>query len=274
MTEKFHFLLKDVKLEQRKVFPKVDPVLYESPRLEANERQFFMSVPDIADYYSEDGKRVYLNWKEPLQKKSVELYLNGSVLGSILHQRNILALHGSSFQLEGRTVIICGDSGFGKSSITFTICKLYQAGFLTDDITPIRQGRIMQISERLKLWKDTLDELDMETNDLNQIYPEMDKYYVQLKSTDKSVSPDFILYGEIGGTEPVIEEIYGVEKFEKTFFNQYWKELTANIGGSREIIFKDISDLCNNVRMFRFRRPENILLEQSADIVVNFLRSI
>jgi hypothetical protein len=272
--EDFRFLLKDVELEQRKVFPKVDPVLYQSAGILANERQFQLHVPEVADYYAEDGKTIFLHWKAPLQKNAVELYLNGSVLGSILHQRNILTLHGSSFQMSGRTVIICGHSGFGKSSLTFTLCKLYAAGFLTDDVTPIQEGRIMQISESLKLWKDALEELGLHNENLRPVYPDMEKYHVRLQGTEKPAIPDLILYGEIGGDAVRIEELQGAEKFEKTLLNQYWKELTTSMIGSRAGLFTALAQLCNDTRMFRFRRPENSPLEETAEALIAFLNSL
>lgn len=271
--ENFRFLLKDVTLEQRQVFPKVDPVLYKTPGIEANERQFYLHVPDVADFYSEDGQRVFVRCKEPLQKNAIELYLNGSILGSILHQRTILALHASSFQLEGRTVVICGKSGFGKSSLTYTLCSKFGAGFLTDDITPIKNGRIMQVSESLKLWKDSLDELGMESDKLKQVYPDMEKYYVKLQSSEETVLPDLILFGSIGGDEVTFREIHGAEKFEKTLLNQYWKELSTSMQGAREGLFDDLAQLCIAVPMYSFQRPEDSPLEETAENIVKFLQT-
>ncbi len=270
---KFKFLLEDVDIELTDHLPPVDPVLYRAAGLEANEDQFRIHVADVGSFYSEGGRRVLLKPEMPLKKDAIHLYLNGSILGSILHQRQILALHASSFQLNGNAVIVCGDSGFGKSSITFSMCKNHDAHFLTDDITPIRHGRIMQISESLKLWQDALDQLGFEDHHLQRVHEEMDKFYVSLKGADASLRPDIILFGEIGGSEVSFQTLNGAEKFEKTLLNQYWKELTTSMQASRARMFDEITALCHDIPMYLFKRPENHPLEETTSSLIKFLEN-
>lgn len=271
--EKFHFLLKDVTIEQRQVFPKVDPVLYKAPGLEANERQFFLSVPDLADFYSENGTCVYLNCKEPLQKNTIELFLNGSVLGSILHQRSVLTLHASSFQLEEKNIVICGHSGFGKSALTLSMCLNHRAQFLTDDLTPLPNGNILPISERMKLWQDTLDQLGVRHESLSEVWKGMEKYYLPMSNDREIVKPDCILFGQFG-EKFECTLLHGAEKFRYVLSFQYWEELSNSMEDSRKQLFSKITDLCNGTPMYVFTRPEESSVEQSTEWLFQFFTSL
>jgi hypothetical protein len=272
--EEFRFLLKDVTLSEREVFPEVDPVLYKGDGLMANERQFYLTVPDIADFYTEDGILVFLRLKEPLQKNTIELYLNGSVLGSLLHQRNILTLHGSSFRYKGKHIVICGHSGFGKSSLTLSMCLKRGAEFLTDDLTPIQNGNILPLSEHLKVWQDTLNEFGLSHQNMEEVWNGMEKYYFPMQPVMEMLKPDCILFGQIDSSRLEIEALTGADKFTYVLSYQYWEELSNSMQESRTQLFGQIADLCTNTAMYTFVRPLEISVESTTAHLVEFLTSV
>ena len=75
---------------------------------------------------------------------------------------------------NNQTVMICGDSGAGKSSLTAAFC-LFGAEFLTDDVTPMTiiggKPYINAISDRIKLWDHTLKHLGLEREGLKSNQP-------------------------------------------------------------------------------------------------------
>lgn len=95
-----------------------------------------MNVEDVGWFYASGGNYISIVPNPEVNDTTIELYLNDSTYGAILHQRKIMPIHGSCFEYDGKGVMICGESGAGKSSLTATFCK-NGANFLTDDVTPL-----------------------------------------------------------------------------------------------------------------------------------------
>jgi hypothetical protein len=160
-----------------------DPV-YADSSLMISQHEFSMEVEKVGSFYACNGSEVEYTPAKGATRASLELYLNGSVYGAILHQRGILPLHGSSFAWHGSGIMLCGESGAGKSSLTAAFC-MAGAEFLTDDVTPIVicDGKpfILPLSDCIKLWKDSLLQLNREKSGLTAICPGQEKYYFPME---------------------------------------------------------------------------------------------
>lgn len=75
---------------------------------------------------------------EDVEEGVIVLYVMGSVLASLLHLRGLIPFHGSALVYEGCHLLIMGDSGAGKSSMTQC---LMQRGcdFVSDDLLAFDQ---------------------------------------------------------------------------------------------------------------------------------------
>ena len=192
-------------------------------------------------------------------RNSIELYLNGSVYGAVLHQRKILPLHGSSFRYKGAAVMICGDAGAGKSSLTASFC-LNGAEFLTDDVTPLvfRNGipYIWAMSDRIKLWGDTLDHFERGDKGLERIYPGTDKFFFPIKNRGSVTSKlSLIFLIEINDvTEVNIDEITGPDKFAAVRGEIYRSEYLQGMPENDQLYFRNIVEICQNVKVIRVER--------------------
>ena len=132
----FSFPLKDVTIKIASEKKLVEFPLFEDGSYCLNQHELSMDVREVAWFYVSGGNFISLVPYPDADEMTIELYLNGSAYGAILHQRKILPLHGSCFSYEGSGVMICGDTGAGKSSLTASFC-LDGAEFLTDDVTPL-----------------------------------------------------------------------------------------------------------------------------------------
>src|SRR5690554_6679524 len=154
-----NFPLPDVNIKETEVIRAVKMPLISTDNLQLNQNEFYMQIDGVGKFYACNGKEIEFNPEPDASQSSVELYLNGSVYGAILHQRMILPLHGSSFVWKEHSVLLCGESGAGKSSLTAGFC-FSGAEFLTDDVTPIKienhKPVIIPLSDRIKLWNDSL----------------------------------------------------------------------------------------------------------------------
>ena len=183
-----------------------------------NQDEFAMQVEGVGQFYARDGREVEYAPAPGASQASLELYLNGSVYGAILHQRKILPLHGSSFIVDGKGILVCGEAGAGKSSVTASFV-LDGAIFLTDDVTPVVMREdvpcILALSDRIKLWKDTLEQLKLPAEGLSRIDSSTEKYYFPMANgIEDSFSLDTVFMLSIS-EDPGIEfsEVNGAEKF-------------------------------------------------------------
>lgn len=267
----FRFLLDDVSIEVVEELPEVSPVLYNQMQAKANATQFSVNVKNVAEFYAENGNKIMIKLNGPAEAKAIELYLNGSALGAILVQRRIFTLHGSSFQINGDNIILCGDSGFGKSSITYDLVVNHGASFLTDDITPVKEGEIMPISDSLKIWKNTLEELKIPIPGKGeQVSTNWDKYFVKKEPDSTPVRPNIILFGIIGDVKTHhLEELEGARKIEYLLKNQYWEELVTKLPEVQPELLIEMSLLCDQCSMYLFTRPKNSTIHDSSAFILH-----
>ena len=160
----FRFPLTDVKIEIIKGRKIVEEPLYDDGFYRLNQNEFSMDVDGVGSFYAADGNYIALNLNPEATRENIELYLNGSTYGAILHQRKIMPMHGSCFVFENKSIMLCGESGAGKSSLTTSFCSSGST-FLTDDVSPITFSNgsplILPLSDRVKLWEDSLKQLQI-----------------------------------------------------------------------------------------------------------------
>jgi hypothetical protein len=268
--------LKDVKVRQVNEAKSVANPIYADNYWQMNQNEFAMQVEGVADFYACDGREVEYAPADGAGNNEVELYLNGSIYGAILHQRKILPLHGSSFRYGGMGVMICGDAGAGKSSLTASF-YLNGAEFLTDDVTPVvfRDGipYVRALSDRIKLWGDALRQLEKEGSTLDRIFPGTDKYFYPMNSPGGDTAKlEHIFIIEIDNIGSVtVEEISGPGKFAVIRGEIYRAEYLQGMPENEAVFFRNIVDISRNVKVFRVRRPSTIRIARLHEVVEGVL---
>jgi len=272
------FPLKDVHIRQLPVTRKVTGPVYADHSWQLNQSEFAMQVEQVGTFYASCGNEIEYAPASGAARVSVELCLNGSVYGAILHQRRILPLHASSFALEGRGIIICGGSGAGKSSLTAAFC-LNGAEFLTDDVTPVvfDHGRpeIMPLSDRIKLWEDSLLQLKLNKKNMEPLPSGRGKYYVPLNRSARlrcPVSRIFIVGpSQTGVTET--PDLNGVEAFTALRNEVYRWQFLAAMPATEASCLRQLLDLARSVPVTLVRRPPDIPIEQMTSTLASLIQN-
>ncbi|MEJ0041822.1 MAG: hypothetical protein WDM81_06255 [Rhizomicrobium sp.] len=103
------------------------------PNWQMDGEAFLLHVPRVGRFLMSAGKSISVALEDGATPRDASVFVLGSALGILLHQRGALVLHGSAVAREGRAIAICGHSGAGKSTLAAALC---QAGssFVTDDI--------------------------------------------------------------------------------------------------------------------------------------------
>jgi hypothetical protein len=256
----YRFPLGDVIIVNTREKQRVTAPLFEDFYCSMNQDEFSMEVEGVGCFYVSRGNFISVVPCRDASPDAIELYLNGSVYGVILHQRKILPMHGSSFLYGGRGIMICGDAGAGKSSLTASFC-LNGAGFLTDDITPVvfrdSLPYIWPMSDTIKLWGDTLKQLEKAEEGLQRIYPDTEKYYFPMSGNAGNIyrlDQVYVLEVKDKG-EISFAEITGIEKFTALRGEIYRKEYLEGMPENERLYLSYLVDISNNVKIFRVSRP-------------------
>jgi hypothetical protein len=270
------FPLKDVTLREVSDIRMVEAPVYADDIWQMNQNEFAMQVEGVGSFFACNGNEVEYVPVPGSSKEALELYLNGSVYGAILHQRQILPLHGSSIIENNTGVIICGDSGAGKSSLAVAFC-LEGSEFMTDDITPVifKKGmpQILAMSDRIKLWDHSLEQLNLGKEGLKSISPGADKFYFPLESSKTESYPlkiIFILDLQIqSGTTFV--EINGAEKVMAIRNEVYRPEYLKGMHANEPVFFHKIIEISREVKVFRISRPAHLKIKELMSTVRNLM---
>ena len=244
-----------------------------------NQREFVLDIEGIACFYARNGNHIDVMPYKGADHSVVELYLNGSVYGAILHQRKTLPLHGSCFNYQNRGIMICGESGVGKSSLTASFC-LNGADFLTDDITPIvfKEGipTIWVMSDRIKLHADSLTQLNQPIDELTQIGPDWAKFYFPMKSvSEETVALHHIFVLHVHDQPDVsVRPLAGIEKFAALRNELYRGEYLRGMPESEADYLTQLILLSQHVSVTKISRPAEIPIEQLRAILEKHILSI
>ena len=263
----FRFPLKDVDIQLAASKKQVEKAGYATDYVQLNQHEFTLDIAGTGWFYARSGNYVALMPDENATASTIDLYLNGSVYGAILHQRKTLPLHGSCFRYQGLGIMLCGESGVGKSSLTTSFC-LQGAAFLTDDVTPVifQNGKpyIWGISDRIKLWSDSLQQLNQAEDGLERIMPEREKFYFpMLPNTDTLIPLDLIIILHVyGQPELTIEPLEGVPGFTALRNEIFRREYLQGMPDSETAYLGQLIAIGQAVRVVNVYRPEHLAIEQ------------
>jgi len=245
------------------------PAVLTGPEVIAKEK-FFISPTEylihlpICSYYVKEGASITIELKENADLPSVRLFLLTNAMAAVLHQRNKVALHAGAIQMEKGLVVICGESGAGKST---TISALQQKGYkiFVDDVLVLEDAgaKVVGVAAypTLKLWDDTIEKLAL------GVIPEEQKLRESVNKYRVSFQEDFTTR-----TIPVYKLFYlrkmeannsvevtkkdGLEAF-KILYSQLYRTSMINNNQSQAILFERLNQLINQTGLIEVARPAN-----------------
>ncbi|MEA3440907.1 MAG: hypothetical protein U9R58_11560 [Chloroflexota bacterium] len=176
---------KDVSLCIGEVPDNLESFKGESQLYQVHKNQFLLKLEGVANYFVHNGNEIVIQPSPQSTDSEVRLFLLGTCLGVLLHQRGILALHASSIETKNGAVLFTGPRGIGKSTL---MAAFLQRGYfmLADDITGIvldRQGKpvVLPAIPRSKLWADAIQYLGHDLNTLPRLRPSEDKFELPVR---------------------------------------------------------------------------------------------
>lgn len=241
--------------------------------------EFLLNLPDIACFYVSNGDTIIIEPRARSVSDDIRLFLLGSCLGAILHQRKILAMHASAIVHEGQAVLFTGISGAGKSTTANTF-RLKGYKMLTDDVCPIKfiakKPYALSGYPQSKLWEDALEKMEIEYENLEQISSNKAKRKVPiLESFDKKPAEIKALYIlQIHDKNEV--EIFDVNDAEKFLLIKAmtYRDYLLKDMGIQAYHFKNATLLANQIHIKWILRPLSSSVNKVIKIIEEDLESL
>jgi energy-coupling factor transporter ATP-binding protein EcfA2 len=230
---------------------------------EAAPNDFLFKFEGIGRYRVQNGSQITIQPEREALAKEIRLVLLGSCIGALLHQRGMLALHGSAISDGYKTVILTGPSGVGKSTLAAGLNELGYS-VIADDISVIGQnghGHFIVESgiPHLKLWKDVLAHLN-KRDDLSKVRPHLEKYRMPIPvvKVHSPVVSTILVLNPSNSTDFSYSRIIGREKFHLLRNNTYRLQFIDRMNQT-EVHFRNLSKLVNSIQMYDVNRPRDPL---------------
>jgi len=229
----------DVIIRLGEVSPGVDP----GPGLQATDQGAVLTIDGIARYAIADGANIIVDPGAEVPETNIRLYLLGSAMGVLLHQRGLLPLHANAVEIDGKAFAFMGASGSGKSTLA---AWFHDQGYpiIADDVCVVgiaHDGRpqVHRGIARLRLWRDVLDATGRDSAGYARSFAGHDapeKYDVPLTELSPNDGPIALaaVYLLDRGDELRIERLSGVDAAEAVFANTYRGAYVATAGNSMD----------------------------------------
>ncbi len=201
-----------------------------------------ITIDGIAEFGVSDGADIWV-WTSPeASPRNVRLYLLGSAMGLLLHQRGLLPLHANAVDVDGQAIAFIGPSGSGKSTLA---AWFHDNGYrvLADDVCVVRFGTddtpsVCPGLPRLRLWKEALEASGRDVQHFARSYAgddEWDKFDVPLDPTGTAAvsAPLAVIYLLAEGADGQVKRLSGVEAAEALFANTYRGRFVAEAGNPK-----------------------------------------
>ncbi|MFM2480635.1 hypothetical protein [Celerinatantimonas sp. YJH-8] len=252
----------------------VDPIKMPAigPCCWTNQHQFRLHIPGVARYEVRQGTQIIIDPAPDSDEDSLRVFLLGSALGALLFQRKLLVLHGNAIQIGQQCMVCVGISGAGKSTLA---AGFMQRGYpvLADDVVPVTaNGEALPGFARIKLWQDVATRLNIDTQNLRRIRPELNKfnYPVPVVSQQTALPIRWIYTLSSHNDEDIqITPITGLNKFMPLLRNTYRPRFINGMGLKSDHL-KWCSGLAGKARMAHLSRPkEGFSLDAMIDTILS-----
>jgi len=231
-----------------------------------------LRLEGIGVFHVRDGRDMAVAAEPGADPGMVRLFIIGSAMGMLMHQRGVFVLHGATVALDGAARMFVGDSGAGKSTLA---ARLGRAGCtvlgddtmalweLPADKTAGQGGRWLWPGSRVfKLWGDSLAAMGLDSSGLDPLANRLDKYHVPNPGPEADLVAAArtgarlveILVLEAGDGPPRIEPLEGIRALEAIARNTYRHEYVHMLGHETEH-FRQCAALARDVPVGRLTRP-------------------
>lgn len=263
-----------------KDFPDELPsALDSSPVHEVNAEALLLRVAGVGRYLVRVGREILIDPDPDASASEVRVYLLGTCVGALLHQRGFLVLHASGVATKRGCVLFTGESGAGKSTL---LAELLRRGYqmVVDDVCAVRvdaagEPIVVPSYPRTRLWADAAERFAIDMTNLPRTKPSWDKFERQVAEqfSDREVELTHVVHlaGPYDGDECRLERLGPIDAFTTLVENTYRGILLDGLD-RRTSHFTLAGTAARSVKVLRLSRPAGSdSVAMLADLVLDSL---
>ena len=174
----------DVIIRHGEVPPALENVTGKGVLYQATANQFLLKMDAVGRYLVQNGNEIIVEPAADSLASDVRVFLLGSCIGALLHQRGLLVVHAGAVYTDKGAVLFTGHSGCGKSTL---LGELMRRGYkmMVDDVCAVTLDSaglplVLPGYPRTRLWLDAATKLEQDVNTMERTRPTMEKYERQI----------------------------------------------------------------------------------------------
>jgi hypothetical protein len=247
----------DVLISEGAVPPDGSPVAG-VPELQLAGNAAIFDIPQAGRFLVRGGREVVVEKAPGADMALLRLFLFGSVMGLICHQRGLVGLHASAVAIDGRAVAFTGQSGAGKSTLA-AHCLAAGARLVADDLLVLSFERDGVFAHpgmpNVKLWRDALTVLGRGTDGLSPDWWRADKFHMPAADVSAPVPLTrlHVLDIDAAAGDGASERLQGRAAASSLIANTFRVEY-LDAAQRRDSHFRDCMRLASALEVVRFRR--------------------
>ena len=238
------------------------------------DKEVWFEIENVGFYHIYNGTEIMVNIYDNADRIQVNNYLTCSCLGFIMLQKENVAIHGAVINIDNKGVIITGERGAGKSSLS-TALRQRGYGFIADDVAALDIKEKPYINHAFpyqKLCSDLVDNMNYSKTKYKSFKSDTSiKYLVPVHDNfqKEQIYLDSIFKLRVDDVKEVsIKEIKGNEKLKLIFENIYRGEYRSFIGGFSGEYIKKCITIAKNIKVYEIVRPKDkFTLDKQIELV-------
>ncbi len=210
----------------------------------SNRIHFFWH--DVEIYVIRDGKEIIVNPNAGLDENILKLFILGSALAIILHQKGMLVLHANAININNQAVAFVGPSGSGKSTTSLALCR-HGYNLISDDVLCIQVKKnglpmIFPGFPRLKIWPEVIKNTYKNLESTPKLHYNTDKRSYYVDNFSDSPLPLKAIYLMETGNKTCIKETSSQDSIVELIKSSYClsifneEELSKNLNQCSKIV--------------------------------------
>lgn len=260
----------DVEIRLGEVSDKLADPIHTTPFIQiAGNGDCRLEIAAAGRYLVRGGREVVVQPAPDATIAEISVFLLGSVIGLLCHQRGLFPLHASCVRIDEGAVAFCGPSGAGKSTMAAALLRRGHS-LLCDDITivdPYASGGplVYPAMPRMRLWRDSLEALDIAPDRLQRDRVELEKYVLPANETGVFLGkpqPLKAVFMLQSANSPQLERTFRMQPMEAVaaLGSEIYRRRQAYALGRKKELFRDATKIAGIVPVLRLARQLDFAL--------------